>query len=80
MLQISTSNAIIINGQATGLCLSQTRDRTVIYTPESRSSGLAYKEHAMPHARYSAAHDAPASGVAGRTQLEADVLDLLKTL
>jgi hypothetical protein len=45
-----------------------------------RDAGQPYKEHQMPHVRYSAAHDFPSSGAAGRAQLEADVLALLKTL
>jgi hypothetical protein len=76
MLTIDTSNRISINGQPTGLALTQRREGTVIYTPEG--IGRAYAEHKMPHARYSTAHDAPASGAAGRAQLEADIVALLK--
>ena len=80
MLQHATDNSLIIDGQATGLKLTQRQSGTVIYTPESRPSGRAYREHQMPHARYSTAHDAPASGAAGRTQLEADLRALLARL
>ena len=87
-LQIDTSDSIIIDGQETGLKLTQRREGSVIYTPESIISGRKYKEHKMPFERYSAAHDAPSKPgqaydpnvTAGRAQLEADVLDLLKTL
>jgi hypothetical protein len=88
MLQIDTSNSIIINHKDTKLKLAQSRDKTVIYTPESATSGHQYKEHAMPYARYSATHDAPSKPghpydpnvTAGRAQLKADVLTLLETL
>ena len=76
MLTVDITNRISINGQPTGLALTQRRDGTVIYTPEG--IGRAYAEHKMPHARYSTAHDAPASGAAGRAQLEADIVALLK--
>lgn len=88
-LQIDTSYSILIDGRDTGLKLTQRRDGTVIYTPES--TGQRYKEHKMPHARYSAAHANPKPmhatpeltakfKTAGKAQLEADVRELLKTL
>lgn len=77
MIQIDTSNRIRIDGRDTGLALTQRASGTVIYTPEGSS---AYREHKMPHARYSTAHDAPASGAAGRAQLESDVRALLERL
>ncbi|KCB25144.1 hypothetical protein [Bordetella hinzii] len=76
-LQVDTSGAIIIDGQDTGLGLSQRKDGSVVYTRER--VGVRYMEHTMPHGRYSAAHDAPASGAAGRAQLEADIRALLAT-
>lgn len=78
MIQIDTSNRIRIDGRDTGLALTQRASGTVIYTPEGRTG--AYREHKMPHARYSTAHDAPASGAAGRAQLEIDVRALLQQL
>lgn len=78
MLSIDTSNRITIDGQVTGLAVTQRRDGTVVYTPEGINK--AYAEHKMPHARYSTAHDAPASGAAGRAQFEADIRALLATL
>lgn len=77
-LTIDTANRIHIDHQPTGLVLDQRRDGTVIYTPDGVAS--KYAEHKMPHTRYSTAHDAPSSGAAGRSQLEADMRALLKTL
>lgn len=73
MLQIDTSDSILIDRRDTGLKVTQRRDGTVVYTPESVISGRKYQEHKMPHTRYSTAHDSPASGAAGRTQFEADI-------
>lgn len=78
MLTIDTSNRISIDGQSTGLAVTQRRDGTVVYTPEG--IGRPYAEHKMPHARYSTAHDSPASGVAGRGQFQADIRALLESL
>lgn len=80
MIKIDTTNRISINGQPTGLAVVQRAAGTVVYTPESRASGIEYKEHPMPHTRYSLAHDTPASGAAGRSQFEADILALLERL
>lgn len=77
MIKIDTSNRIRLDGQDTGLALTQRASGTVVYTPEGRH---AYREHKMPHARYSTAHDAPASGAAGRAKLEDDVRALLQAL
>lgn len=74
-LTIDTNNCISIDGKSTGLAVLQRRECTVVYTPES--AGIPYAEHKMPHQRYSLAHDAPASGVAGRGQFEDDVKALL---
>ncbi len=78
MLTIDTSNRISIDGQSTGLAVTQRRDGTVVYTPEG--IGRAHADHKMPHARYSTAHDKPASGAAGRAQFEADIRDLVYCL
>jgi len=77
-ITIDTANRISINHVQTGLALAQRREGTVIYTPQGVNT--KYAEHKMPHARYSAAHDAPASGAAGRAQLEEDIRALIKTL
>lgn len=78
-LQISTDNSIIIDHKDTGLKLAQTQTGTVIYRPEIRLTGQKYQVVAMPHGRYSAAHDVPSSGAAGRTQLELDILKILQS-
>lgn len=80
MLQVNTTNRILIDGKPTGLVLVQRASGTVIYTPENKIAGIAYREHQMPEQRYSAAHDAPASGVAGCAKLEADIRLLLASL
>lgn len=80
MIQIDTANRIILDGQQTGLALVQRASGTVIYTPESKSGGTAYREHKMPEVRYSTAHDAPASGAAGRAALEEHIRSLLSSL
>lgn len=79
-MTIDTANRISIDGHFIGLAVTQRRDGTVVYTPESIVSGTSYAEHKMPHARYSLAHGAPASGAAGRAQFEADIRALLATL
>ena len=75
MLQIDTSDSILIDGRDTGLKVTQRRDGTVVYTPESVISGRKYQEHKMPHTRYSTA--CTASGAPGRTQFEADIYALM---
>jgi hypothetical protein len=80
MLQHATDNSLIIDGRDTGLKLTQRQDGTIVYTPDNRLRGQAYKQHQMPHKRYSVAHDAPASGAAGRSQLEADLRELMARL
>lgn len=84
-MNIYTDNEIEIDGVKTGLKVTQTGKGTVVYTPErfdfSKSIWMDnYKEHQMPHQRYSLAHDKPASGIAGRTQFESDVRVLIKRL
>lgn len=80
MLQITTNNALLLNGKSIGLSLVQRREGTVVYTPDSRLSGRSYREHKMPHRRYSTMHDAPASGAAGLVQLESDLRELMSRL
>lgn len=80
MITIYENGDISISGRSTGLAVGQRADRTLVYTKESVFTKAKYKEHTMPHQRYSLAHDAPASGVAGRAQFEADVLALIGSL
>jgi len=86
-ITINTDNTIEIDGQQTGLRVTQRRGGTVVYS--TSHGGHDYKEHPMPHARYSLAHDAPRPlhatpelaakfpPSAGRNQFEADVRTLL---
>lgn len=86
MIQIDTSDSIIIDGRDTGLKLTQRAEGTVIYTPER--PGQSYVEHPMPYARYSAACDAPKKPgrshdpnvTAGYRQLAVDVLALKEAI
>lgn len=80
MLTIYTNRAISIEGRDTGLGISQTQTGTKVYTREDVLAGIQYREHTMPHTRYSTAHDKPASGAAGRAQFEADIRALLAAL
>lgn len=80
MIEITTNNAILLDGQPVGLSLRQAQHGTVIYTPASVDGRVPYREHLMPHRRYSASHDAPATGVPGRAELEADVRALVARL
>lgn len=85
MIQLDTSNRLLLSDEYgvlrdTGLGLAQRQAGTVIYTREDQGG---YKEHPMPHARYSTAHERPTkpdgtpTGAAGVSQLEADVRALL---
>lgn len=86
MLQVDTSNSILIDGQDVGLKLTQRREGTVIYS--TSHLGHDYKEHKMPFNRYSTAHDAPhkvgeaydPEKCAGRAELEASVRALISNL
>lgn len=80
MITIYENGDISISGRSTGLAVSQRADRTVVYTKESPFTKAKYQEHTMPNQRYSLAHDAPASGVAGRAQFETDVLALIDSI
>ena len=82
MLHLDSFNYICIDGHCTGLCLIQTPDKTLVYTPEGVVQ--RYKEHSLKHARYSTNYDAPKfSGMeytVGRAELELEILVLLKNL
>jgi hypothetical protein len=70
MIQITTTNQIMLNGQITGLNVAQLQDRTMVYRNDC-------SEIVMPKTRYSTSHNAPASGAAGRDQLEAHIREVL---
>ena len=90
MLNITTDNNIEIDGQRPGLRVTQRRDGTVVYS--TNHDGTNYREHSMPHARYSLGHHAPRPLHAtpelaakfppppGRSQFEADIRALIATL
>jgi hypothetical protein len=80
MLTIYTNGDISISGASTGLAVKQGPNGTIVHTKESAFTKAEYKEHEMPHQRYSLAADTPASGVAGRSEFEADVLALIDKL
>lgn len=77
-LTIDTTNRILIDNKQTGLAVTQNAAGTIVYTPES--SNVSYKEHKMPHDRYSLSHDKPASGVPGRSQFETDLKKVIAQL
>lgn len=90
MLTINTDNSIEIDGRRTGLRVTQRREGTVVYS--TNHGGTNYREHPMPHARYSLAHHAPRPlhatpelaakfpPPAGLDQFEADIRALIATL
>lgn len=80
MIQIDTTNGIVLDNEQTGLKLVQRREGTIIYTPENKLNNIAYREHKMPESRYATSHDAPDSGVAGCATLETDIRALLEQL
>lgn len=90
-MEIATDGSLILDLQATGLKVTQTGQGTIVYTPENASSGVRYKEHAMPSVRYSLAHNDPKINhatpelaarfpVAGRAQFEADLRSLMANM
>ena len=90
-LEIATDNTIILDGHPTALKVTQTGQGTVVYSPESISPASKYREHDMPHFRYSLTHDNPKPNhatqelaakypVAGRAKFESDLRELLSRL
>lgn len=77
-ISIDSADRILIDNIQTNLAVTQSREKTIVYTPEGRATH--YKVHEMPKARYSLAHNNPASGVAGRSEFEHDIKELLKKL
>lgn len=81
-MDIAANGRISINGQFTGLGVTQSKEGTVVYTIETYNrftnpDGKKYKVHPMPQVRYSLAHDKPASGAAGRADFERDLAALM---
>lgn len=75
-ITIDSANRISIDNIRTGLAVTQASEGTIVYTPECIKT--KYAIHKMPHVRYSLTHDKPASGVAGRSQFENDIRELLE--
>lgn len=77
MLTIYSNNNISLDGKDTGLGVSQRQTGTVVFVRESVGQKIEYKELTMPSTRYALSGDAPASGVPGRSQFEADLRAVL---
>ena len=76
-MTIDTNGHIKIDGADAGLSVAQRGNGTVLYRREipagwsaSIPAGQVYAEVPLPEARYSLAHDHPASGNPGRAAFE----------
>jgi hypothetical protein len=84
-MTIYDNGYISLDGVDTRISVAQAREGTRVFYREipdfvnPMQVKRKYEEIVMPHPRYSLAHDAPASGVAGRAQFEADLRNFLKT-
>lgn len=76
-MRIYTDNSIEINNVQTGLKVSQDQNKTTVYSSTIKDGYIEYK---MPSERYSLSHDQPASKIAGRSQFEADIVNLLEKI
>jgi hypothetical protein len=76
-VQLRADNAILLDGQDTGLKLTQRASVTVVFTPTSVVTGSRYLEHPLPHAMYSLTHPSSASDVPGVIEFERDLRVLL---
>lgn len=75
-INIFTNGAISIDGEDTGLFVTQIKDGTLLYTGESKSLNRAYKVHKLPSQVYSLAFpNTTLSGNPGRAAFEKDLLD-----
>ena len=61
-----------------GFHITQSKNGTVLYQPESLLAKTKYKEFPLPSPRYSLSHDKPASGAAGRKEFDRDFLNFLR--
>lgn len=66
MIQIDTTNRILVNGKQTGLAIGQHLAGSTIYRPET--STTPYAEIRMPKSRYTLSTEA------GRAEFEQDIL------
>ncbi len=78
-IEIHAKRHILIDNARSGLAVTQDQRGTILYTVESKFSGTTYKEHSLPHSRYSLCIDNPASGCAGRSDFERDLISLIKS-
>lgn len=78
MITVYTNGNLSLDGKDTGLGVVQRKEGTEVFVRETL--GTKYRKIVMPHARYSLAHNAPASRVPGRTQFEDDVRAALGAL
>jgi hypothetical protein len=76
-ITLYTNGHLSINNKDTGLGVSQTQAGTIVFKREKLDGSQKYEVITLPHARYSLAHDNPASGVPGRTQFEADIQKII---
>lgn len=86
MMTIHTNGYISLDGQFTGLAVTQGKCGTEVYTPEraryDSTTGAyigqyAYKLHPMPRKRYALSTDEGSDKAPGRKQFEADIRALL---
>jgi len=78
-IQFDPTNEIVLDGVRTGFKVTQNKTGTTVYTPEVSQKKQAYKEHKMPHVRYSLAHETPSTGIPGVIDFERDFRNLLKS-
>lgn len=76
---IYADNTFSIDGRITGYRIEQTLDRTVIKKDQYKHIAQAKdfgEEITLPQQRYALSSENPSTGVAGRSQLEKDLLEI----
>lgn len=87
-ITIYTNGMISVDGENTGLYVTQRKEGTILYrgeiTPLSAKSlgcqPVSYKEFKLPSRRYSLNHPKPRSGNPGRLDFERDLLAILHAI
>jgi len=74
-MTIYQNGRISLDGNSTGLGVSQEKEGTNVFVCERLGGG--YRRVEMPHKRYSLAADKPLSGAPGRAQFERDIRAML---
>lgn len=69
MIQIDTTNRIVIDGKPSGLAVAQHLAGSTVYKPETSTS--AFQEIRMPKSRYTLSTEA------GRNEFETDIKAVL---